>query len=120
MFRAEAGSATQIQQVRKPDPQLPFEVRIVAVNPHFSHRPREAAGMPAMRQVNRGKPKIDVHLRNVYCAEWVAARPIPPKLIENAREQTPARRAPPGSGASSSCEALVEPLSNSTGGKRRG
>lgn len=32
MFHAEAGSATQIRQVRKPQPGLPFEVRIVAVN----------------------------------------------------------------------------------------
>jgi hypothetical protein len=32
MFRAEAGSATQIKQVRRPEPGLPFEVRIVAVN----------------------------------------------------------------------------------------
>jgi beta-lactamase superfamily II metal-dependent hydrolase len=32
MMGARAGSATQIAQVRKPDPRLPFEVRIVAVN----------------------------------------------------------------------------------------
>jgi len=29
---AQAGSAAQIAQLRKPDPQIPFEVRIVAVN----------------------------------------------------------------------------------------
>jgi beta-lactamase superfamily II metal-dependent hydrolase len=32
MVGAKAGSATQIVQVRKPNPQLPFEVRIVGVN----------------------------------------------------------------------------------------
>ncbi len=32
MIGAQAGSANQITQVRKPDPQLPFEVRVVAVN----------------------------------------------------------------------------------------
>jgi hypothetical protein len=32
MIGAQAGSRSQITQVRKPDPQLPFEVRIVAVN----------------------------------------------------------------------------------------
>ena len=32
VMRAQAGSTTQITQVRKLDPQLPFEVRIVAVN----------------------------------------------------------------------------------------
>jgi beta-lactamase superfamily II metal-dependent hydrolase len=32
MVGARAGSATQIAQVRKPDPSIPFEVRIVAVN----------------------------------------------------------------------------------------
>ena len=32
MTQAEAGSTTQVRQVRHPDPQLPFEVRIVAVN----------------------------------------------------------------------------------------
>jgi hypothetical protein len=32
MLRAQAGNARQITQVRKPDPQVPFEVRIVAVN----------------------------------------------------------------------------------------
>jgi hypothetical protein len=32
IIRAEAGSAAQITEVRKPDLQLPFEVRIVAVN----------------------------------------------------------------------------------------
>ena len=32
MMGAQAGSSSQITQVRKPDPQLPFEVRIVAVN----------------------------------------------------------------------------------------
>ncbi|HSR06075.1 MAG TPA: hypothetical protein VLM42_02900 [Bryobacteraceae bacterium] len=32
MMGAHAGSASQITQVRKPDPQLPFEVRIIAVN----------------------------------------------------------------------------------------
>jgi hypothetical protein len=32
MIGAHAGSARQITQVRKPDPHIPFEVRIVAVN----------------------------------------------------------------------------------------
>jgi len=32
MTQAEAGSTTQVRQVRHPEPQLPFEVRIVAVN----------------------------------------------------------------------------------------
>ena len=32
MIGARAGSADQIEQVRKPNPQLPFEVRVVAVN----------------------------------------------------------------------------------------
>ena len=32
MSGARAGAATQIVQLRKPDPRLPFEVRIVAVN----------------------------------------------------------------------------------------
>ena len=32
MTQAEAGSTTQVRQVRHLDPQLPFEVRIVAVN----------------------------------------------------------------------------------------
>jgi hypothetical protein len=32
MIGAQAGTANQITQIRKPDPQLPFEVRIVAVN----------------------------------------------------------------------------------------
>ena len=31
-LKAQAGSAAQIKQVRKPDPRLPFEVRIVAAN----------------------------------------------------------------------------------------
>jgi Metallo-beta-lactamase superfamily len=38
MIGAQAGSTDQIMQVREPDPQAPFEVRIVAVNDSITSR----------------------------------------------------------------------------------